>query len=92
MGPEFVQKTSEALEKIRARMLVSQCRLIIYTDLKYKSIEFQVGGYVFLRLSPMRGIKQFTVMGKLSLRFIGPFKILDRVGEVAYRLAMTPSL
>ena len=44
------------------------------------------------RVSPMRGVKRFGVKGKLSPRFIGPFEILDRVGEVAYRLAMPPSL
>ena len=92
LGPELVQETNEALEKIRARMLATQSRQKSYADLKRKSVEFQVGDHVFLRVSPMRGVKRFGVKGKLSPRFIGPFEVLDRIGEVAYRLAMSPSL
>ncbi|MCO6516768.1 MAG: hypothetical protein J6586_09825, partial [Snodgrassella sp.] len=92
LGPELVQETNEALEKIRARMLATQSRQKSYADLKRKSVEFQVGDHVFLRVSPMRGVKRFGVKGKLSPRFIGPFEVLDRIGEVAYRLAMPPSL
>ena len=92
LGPELVQETNEALENIRARMLATQSRQKSYADLKRKSVEFQVGDHVFLRVSPMRGVKRFGVKGKLSPRFIGPFEVLDRIGEVAYRLAMPPSL
>ena len=88
LGLELVQQTNEALEKIRSRMLATQSRQKSYADLKRKSVEFQVGDHVFLRVSPMRGVKRFGVKGKLSPRFIVPFEILDRIGEVAYRLAM----
>lgn len=83
MGPELVQQTNKALENIRARMLATQSRLKSYVDLKCKSVEFQVGDHVFLRVSPMRGVKRFGVKGKLSPRFIGLFEILDRIGEAA---------
>ena len=92
LGPEMVQRTNEAVEKIRARMLASQSRQKSYSDLKHRRIEFQVGDHVFLRVSPMRGVKRFGVQGKLSPRFVGPFEILERVGEVAYRLAMPLAL
>lgn len=92
LGPELVQRTNEAIEKIRARMLASQSRQKSYADAKRKDVEFQVGDFVFLRLSPMRGVKRFATKVKLSPRFIGPFEILDRVGAVAYRVAMPPSL
>ena len=92
MGPKLVQQTNKALKKIRARMLATQSRQKSYAYLKCNSVEFQVGDHVFLRVSPMRGVKRFGVKGKLSSRFIGPFKILERIGEVAYRLAMPPSL
>ena len=85
LGPELVQRTNEAIQKIRARMLTSQSRQASYANLKRRGVEFQVGDLVFLRVSPLRGVKQFGVRGKLSPRFIGPFEILERVGEVAYR-------
>ena len=53
---------------------------------------FEVGDHVWLRVSPTRGVRRFGIKGKLSPRFIGPFEILERVGEVAYRLALPPSL
>ena len=92
LGPESVQEAAEAIEKIRARMLASQDRQKSYADPKRRNVEFQVGDHVFLRVSPMRGVKRFGKKGKLSPRFVGPFEILERVGQVAYRLALAPAL
>lgn len=73
-------------------MLASQSRQKSYANAKRRDAKsFEIGDYVFLRVSPMRGVKQFGAKGKLSPQFIGPFKILDRVGAVAYRLALPPS-
>ncbi|XP_060674882.1 uncharacterized protein LOC132804488 [Ziziphus jujuba] len=47
---------------------------------------------VFLKVGPMKGVMQFGKKDKLSLRFVGPFVILDRVGDLAYRLALPPAL
>jgi hypothetical protein len=55
-------------------------------------VVFQEGDYVYLKVSPIRGFHRFKVKGKLSPRFIGPFKILERVGEVAYRLELPVQL
>ena len=55
-------------------------------------MEFKVGDYVYLKVSPMRGIKRFNVKGKLSPRYVGPFKIMDRRGEVAYQLELPENL
>ena len=62
------------------------------SDSNRRPLDFQVGEHVFLRISPTKGVIRFDAREKLSLRYIGPFEILDRVGEVAYRLALLPSL
>ena len=53
---------------------------------------YYVGDWVFLKLSPWKGIVRFGKKGKLSLRYIWPYQIIERVGEVAYRLALPPEL
>jgi hypothetical protein len=57
-----------------------------------RPLQFEAGDSVFLKISPTKGVIRFGVRGKLSPRFIGPFEITERVGEVAYRLALPPSL
>jgi hypothetical protein len=57
-----------------------------------RPLEFEVGDHVFLKVSPMRGVMRFGKKGKLSPRFVGPFKITQRVGKLAYRIALSPYL
>ncbi|KAL0554942.1 hypothetical protein IC582_008872 [Cucumis melo] len=92
MGPELVQSTNEAIQKIRSRMHTAQSRQKSYTDVRRKDLEFEIGDKVFLKVAPMRGVLRFERRGKLSPRFVGPFEILERIGPVAYRLALPPSL
>ncbi|KAL0551527.1 hypothetical protein IC582_010616 [Cucumis melo] len=92
MGPELVQSTNEAVQKIRSRMHTAQSRQKSYADVRRKDLEFEVGDKVFLKVAPMKGVLRFERRGKLSPRFVGPFEILERVGPVAYRLALPPSL
>ena len=73
-------------------MKTSQNRQKNYADKRRKPIEFTVGEQVFLKVSPMRGIMRFGKKGKLSPRYVGPFEILERIGPVAYRLALPPSM
>nr|GFC04657.1 putative nucleotidyltransferase, ribonuclease H [Tanacetum cinerariifolium] len=63
-----------------------------YADRHRRALEFKPGDRVFLKVSPCRGVRRFGLKGKLSPRFIGPFEILDRVGEVFYRLTLPPQL
>ena len=60
--------------------------------MKRKDIEYEVGDKVFLKVSPWRKVLRFGKKGKLSLRFIGPYEVLERIGPVAYRLALPPEL
>ena len=61
--------------------------------MRCRPLEFEVGDHVFLKaIIPKRGVVRFGKCGKLSQRFIGPFKILERVGTIAYRLALPPSM
>jgi hypothetical protein len=57
-----------------------------------RPLEFEVGDCVFLKVSPMRGVMRFEKKGKLSPRFVGPFKITQRVGRLAYRIVLPPNL
>ncbi|XP_038895896.1 uncharacterized protein LOC120084067 [Benincasa hispida] len=61
-------------------------------DVRRKDLEFEIGDKVFLKVALMKGVLRFGKKGKLSLRIVGPFEILERVGSVAYRLALPPSL
>ena len=63
-----------------------------YADFKRKDIEYEVGDKVFLKVSPWRKMLRFGKKGKLSSRFIGPYEVLERIGPVAYRLALPPEL
>ncbi|XP_058002333.1 uncharacterized protein LOC131179491 [Hevea brasiliensis] len=63
-----------------------------YADLQQKDLEFTVGDYVFLKVSPMKGVTRFRKKSKLALRYIGPFEVIDRVRAIAYRLELLTSL
>ncbi|XP_075499247.1 uncharacterized protein LOC142537633 [Primulina tabacum] len=74
------------------RMKTAQPRQKSYADIRRRPLEFEVGDQVFVKIAPLKGIMRFGRKGKLSPRFIGPFEILDRIGERAYRLALPPDL
>ena len=93
LGPDIVQETTEKISLIRDRIRTAQSRQKSYADLKRRHLEFAVGDFVFLKVSPMKGVVRFgKKKKKLSPRFIRPFEILERVGELAYRLALPLSL
>ncbi|KAI3725205.1 hypothetical protein L1987_64983 [Smallanthus sonchifolius] len=89
---EVVKETSERFDQIKARMKAAQDRQKSYADRRRRPIEFNVGDRVMLKVSPWKGIIRFRKRGKLSPRFIGPFRIMARVGEVAYRLELPDEL
>ena len=91
-GPDRTRDTSEKVSLIQQRLLMAQSLQKSYADVRRRPLEFEVGDYVFLKVMPKRGVVRFGKRGKLSPRFIGHFKILERIGTVAYRLALPPSM
>ena len=92
IGPDLVEDAEAKIRIARERLQTAQSRQKSYADQRRRDLEFQVGEHVLLKVSPSRGIKRFGLRNKLSPRFVGPFEILERVGPVAYRLALPPSL
>jgi hypothetical protein len=92
LGPEIVLKTCEKIELIRERLRVAQSRQKSYADTRRRDLEFEIGDMLFIRVAPMKGVMRFGKKGKLKPRYVGPFEILERVGPVAYKLALPPAL
>jgi hypothetical protein len=76
----------------RENLRVAQSRQKSYANHRRRELSFEVGDFVYLKVSPMRGLRHFKVRGKLAPRFIRPFKILEKRGEVAYQLELPPQL
>ncbi|KAA3471073.1 Retrotransposable element Tf2 [Gossypium australe] len=92
LGPELVSGTEEKVKLIWTRLKEAFDRQKSYADLKRRDIEFTVGDQVFLKVSPWKKVLRFGRKGKLSPRFIGPYRVLKRVGPVAYQLELPPEL
>ncbi|GJV08592.1 putative reverse transcriptase domain-containing protein [Tanacetum coccineum] len=91
-GPELVHETTEKIVQIKQRMQAARDRQKSYADVRRKPLEFQVGDRVMLKVSPWKGVVRFGKRGKLNPRYIGPFKVLAKVGTVAYRLELPQQL
>ncbi|GJQ97014.1 putative reverse transcriptase domain-containing protein [Tanacetum coccineum] len=89
---DVVQQTNEKIDQIKERLKMAQDRQKSYADKRRRPIEFQVGDRVMLKVSPWKGVIRFRKRGKLGPRYIGPFRITDRVGKVAYRLQLPEEL
>ncbi|XP_072090487.1 uncharacterized protein [Arachis hypogaea] len=90
--PNLVQDAIENVRLTRERLLATQSRQKAYVDNRRSNLEFLVGDQVFVKVSPIKGVMRFGKRGKHSLRYIGPFEILDIIGAVTYRLALLPEL
>ena len=83
-GPDLIRDTSKKVNLIRKRLLTAQSIQKIYADRQRRPLEFEVGYHIFLKVMPKRGVVRFGKQGKLAPRYIGIFKVLERVGIVAY--------
>ena len=88
LGPELVTDTEDKIKVIRKRLKEAADRQKSYADLKRKDIEYAVGDMVFLKVSPWKKILRFGKKGKLSPRFIGPYRIIKRIRPAAYQLEL----
>ncbi|XP_075475632.1 uncharacterized protein LOC142507891 [Primulina tabacum] len=91
-GPDLIKQTTELVVKIRDRMKTAQSRQKSYADKWRRELEFAVGDHLFVKVAPMKGVMRIGKKGKLSPRFIGLFEILEKIGTLAYRVALPPML
>jgi hypothetical protein len=84
-GLEILKDAKEKVQTVRQNLKVAQSRQKSYADTRRRELEFNIGDFVYLKVSPMRGVKRFHAKGKLSPRYVRPFKIIGRRGEVAYQ-------
>ena len=87
-GPEFIKEAREQVTIIRSHLKAAQSRQKSYADKQRRLLQFGVGDYVYLKVSPMREVHRFGIHGKLAPRYVGPYKILKQCGPVAYRLQL----
>ncbi|GJW30408.1 hypothetical protein Tco_0047283, partial [Tanacetum coccineum] len=91
-GPKIVHETTEKIIQIKKRIQAARDRQKSYADKRRKPLEFEVGDKVMLKMSPWKRVIRFGKRGKLNPRYIGPFKILAKVGTLAYRLELPEQL
>ena len=91
-GPGLIKESEEKVKLIRDRLKVAQSRQKSYADSKCKEVVYEIGDRAYLRVSPLRGVKRFGVKGKLAPRFVGPYRVLERMREVAYKLELPEGL
>jgi hypothetical protein len=89
---DILQEAERQVYMVRENIRVAQSRQKSYANHRRRELSFEVGDFVYLRVSSMRDLRCFKVRGKLTPRFIGPFKILEKRGKVAYQLELPPQL
>lgn len=92
LGPNLVHQAIEKVRMIRERLKTAQSRQKSYVDVRQRELEFKVENWVFLKVSPMKEEMTFGKKRNLSLRYIGPYQIVRRIGNVAYELDLPTSL
>ena len=85
-------KNKSILHTIQTHMAAAQARQKSYADRRRKPIEFKVGDFVYLKVSPMKSVQHFGVKRKLAPRYVGPFEIIGQSGKVAYKIQLPPEM
>ncbi|XP_028555345.1 uncharacterized protein LOC114580822 [Dendrobium catenatum] len=92
MSLTFVDETVMKINLIKERLKAAQDRQQKYYNQKHRFVEFQVGDFVYVKVSPMKGVSRFSRMSKLSPMYVGPFEIIERIEKSAYRLLLSDQL
>jgi TATA-binding protein-associated factor Taf7 len=87
---DFIKEVEEQVRTIQKHIEAAQSRQKCYVDKRRRPIEFDVGDYTYLKVSPMKGVQQFGVKRKLAPRYVGPYQIIEKSGRVAYKLQLPP--
>jgi hypothetical protein len=87
-----VTEAEEKVKQIQANILATQSRQKSYIDKMHSPLEFEVGDHVYLRVSPMKGVRRFGIKGKLALRYIGPYPIINKYGPTSYQVELPAKL
>src|SRR4051812_31271236 len=87
-GPDILREAEEKFHKILEHLKTSQSRHKSYADKIHRDLAFNIRDFVYLKVFPLKGMQRFHLKGKLAPRYIGPFKILNRRGEVSYHLEL----
>jgi hypothetical protein len=81
-GPEVLKDVQKQVQMVHESLKVAQSRQKSYADKRRRDLSFEIGDFVYLKVSPMRGTRRFRIKGMLAPRYVGPFKIIDHKGEV----------
>jgi predicted ATP-grasp superfamily ATP-dependent carboligase len=91
-GPDLVKEAKATVSRIQENLRAARSRQESYASKRRRPLEFTVEDHVYLKVSPMKGMKRFGMKGKLATRYIALFPILEKCGNVAYKLELPPSL
>ena len=89
---DFVNEAEQKVRTIQQQLEAAQARQKSYADKRRKPIEFSVGDHVYIKVSPMEGVQRFRVKRRLAPRYVGPYWILEKKGNVAYTLQLLVAL
>jgi hypothetical protein len=87
-----VSEAERKVKLIRKNIEAAQARKKSYHDKRRKPLQFEVGDFVYLKVSPTKGVQRFGIKGKLAPHYIGPYEIIEACGPVAYKLKLHPKM